>query len=153
MTFTLGLSRLFAAELQRLPSEQQDAVDDFIELYEKFGLADQTKFPGRISPSWHTLPPNHTDYQYAQKHSLWHYHCGLPQYTGGQAWGKTSDYLIHLRWVNHGAHIDIVDVYHHYRYGGAFYIPTADRLAAHEPETPNLIPPHELPAQEDGKLP
>jgi hypothetical protein len=128
MTFTFGMSRRFLAELPSESKEKQDSVDDFIELYELSGLADHTKFPGRLSPSWHTLPTNHKNYEYAQKHSLWHYHCGFPHYTSAKSWGNTSEYLIHFQWVGQGSHIDIVDLYEHYRYGGEFYIPTVERL-------------------------
>lgn len=140
MTFTFGFSRLFAADLPLQSDAHQDSVDDFLDLYEKLGLADQTKFPGRLSPSWHTLPTNHKNYAYAQLHSLWHYHCGIPHYSGGKAWGNTSKYLIHFHWVGQGTHIDLVDLYEHYRHGGDFYIPTLERLVA-APETAPASPP------------
>lgn len=128
MNYTVGLGRQFSVELSRLQEDQQDAVYDFIAIFQMCGLGDQTKYPGRISPSWHGLATNHPNYVYASTYSLWHYHAGLPTYHGTQPWGKTSDWLVHFQWVGQGSHINLVDFYTHHNAAKQFYIPTVDRL-------------------------
>lgn len=145
MKYTFQLTRRLAADLVRLPEPHVDRLDDFIELYEQFGLSDHTKYPGRLSPSWHRLPTNHANCVHATKYSLWHYHMGHPHYAGGSSnadgskWGQTSQYLIHFRWVGGGAHIDIVDLYTHDNSSGQFYIPSLKTIDPQQ-ETENSPP-------------
>ena len=135
MTFTVSFNLQFALEYPRYPKQEQDAINLFIATFMQWGLGDQTKYPGRISPSWHNLPTNHPNYQYAFDNALWHYHVGLPSYTGTQSFNKTSDWVLHFQWFNRGDHIDIVDFYQHYTATGAFYIPPQQNLAP-QPDAP-----------------
>lgn len=139
MIYTFRLRRQLAVELTRMPSDMRDGVDDFLDTYEKFGLADQTRYPGRLSPSWMNLPANHPTHIHAQTYSLWHYHMGVPTYAGSNTWNKTSDYLIHFRWINNGNHIDIVDIYTHHDSTGKFYMPSQATIEQDMPVVPTAV--------------
>lgn len=128
MTFSVGYSDQFLAEWGNFQEDQREHVGVFIEIVQTHGLADQTKLPGRISPSWHRLPPNDPQAVYAKANSLWHYHIGLPGYSGTQSWGKTSDWLLHFQWANGSTHVDLVDLYTHHNWRGQFYMPGPDSL-------------------------
>lgn len=128
MNFIVKYKLQFAAEFNRFPHDQQSAVVKFLAQYQQHGLADQTKFPGRISPSWQNLPINHPNYIYTKTHDLWHYHLGIPDYDGRQNWGKTSDWLLHFQWPDQGNVISLVDVYTHHNYQKQFYLPPLSAL-------------------------
>lgn len=128
MSFTVGFGNQFAREWKNYLPDQKTKVGEFIQLFQTHGLADQTKYPGRVSPSWFGLPPNHPNHAYTITHSLWHYHIGLPHYTGTATWGNTSDWVLHFQWVSQGSHIDIVDMNTHHNSKGSFYLPPATNL-------------------------
>lgn len=128
MTYTVSFKLQFSREFAIYPADQQDAITSFISTYQAHGLGNHTKFTGRISPSWHGLPTNHPNYAYAQDNALWHYHLGLPKYSGASQWGQVSDWLLHFQWPDCGPHIDLVDVYQHYRQDGSFYLPPPSSL-------------------------
>lgn len=128
MRYTFSVTRQFAGEVEHMDAKQRDRLGDFLDIYEEFGLGNQTVYPGRLSPSWHNLPTNHPSYIFTTKHSLWHYHCGYPEYEGSKPWGNTSDWLIHFQWIKGSTHIDVVDMYQHHTFTRAFYLPSADRL-------------------------
>lgn len=134
MTYTVSYQLQFRQELQRMPRPEQMAVATFITTYQTYGLGNQTKLVGRLSPSWHGLPINHPNYQFARKFDLWHYHIGLPYYSGRQEWDRVSDWLLHFQWVGRGDHISLVDLYQHHRDDGSFYLPAASRLEDQPPE-------------------
>ena len=50
MAFTIGRSPQFSVEFPRLKKDQQDAVLDFIEIYQQYGLAEFSRYPGRYRP-------------------------------------------------------------------------------------------------------
>jgi len=129
MTFTVAFKLQFAQEFTRFPPDQQDRVLDFVQLFEKHGLGDFSKYPGKVAPSWSGLPAGHPNIGYAQANDLWHYHMGYPVFTPGPKY-QTSDWLIHFQWVARGTHIELVDCYQHYTYSGAFYMPPAKALAS-----------------------
>jgi hypothetical protein len=128
MKYSVDFSNQFAIEFSRIPVSHQTAVASFVVTYQAHGLSDQTKHIGRISPSWHRLPTNHPNYIYAKRHELWHYHVGLPGYSGNQSWGLTSDWLLHFQWPDAGNHITLVDLYQHYTWKGDFYLPPKENL-------------------------
>lgn len=128
MTYTVDFSKTFRLEFARIPATYQNAVASFVVTYQQHGLGDQTKYIGRLSPSWHRLPPNAPPYIYAKKHDLWHYHIGLPTYSGGQSWGRTSDWLLHFQWPEQSTHISLVDLYTHHKSNGDFYLPPENSL-------------------------
>lgn len=139
MTYTVSFKLQFAKEFAVFPTDQQTAVAEFIEIYQEHGLANQTKYPGRVSPSWHGLPTNHPNYQYTQSNELWHYHVGLPKYAGQAAWGRVSDWVLHFQWPARGSHISLVDLYQHYMRDGSFYLPSPASLEEH-PAVPSVNP-------------
>lgn len=126
-TYVVHFNYDFAVELSRVPKDQQLAVGTFVSTFQSCGLVDQTKYPGRISPSW--LNAGQGNSEYAQRHELWHYHLGLPEYAGAAGWGKTSDWLLHFQWRDRGSEITLLDMYHHYTSNGNFYLPPEKRLA------------------------
>lgn len=128
MLYTVSFNIKFAEEYARIPPREQTAIANFISTFEAYGLGDQTRFPGRLSPSWHGLPPNDLNAMYTQEYCLWHYHIGLPEYSGEAIWGRTSDWLLHFQWVQNSSHVNLVDLYQHHRRDGSFYLPPADRL-------------------------
>jgi hypothetical protein len=129
MTFTVGFKRKFAFEYeQRLGKADRTAINVFIATFVQHGLADQTRYVGRVSPSWMNIPTDHPNYKYAQENHLWHYHIGIPKYQGAQAWGKTSDWILHFQWQDRGDRVELVDLYAHHDQDGKFRLPTADYL-------------------------
>lgn len=129
MTFTVSYSARFAAEFARFPSDQQDRVIAFAELFERHGLSDATKYPGKLSPSWLGLQPINPTYQYAYSNNLWHYHVGIPYYRPTNQGYSTSEWVLHFQWVKDAPHIDLVDLYEHYLRDGRFYLPPVNALA------------------------
>lgn len=90
------LGSLFQKELKQFPQQDQEKIARFIIHVQQKGFQD---LPGRNKPS-SEVPPNDPQWlakvQYAQKHSLWHYHIGIPDYDESRAYGdKTSAYVLH----------------------------------------------------------
>lgn len=127
MTFSFGLTNQFATEFARFPESQQDKVLDFATTFQNHGLSDFTKYVGKIAPSWSGAATAH-DAKFAKDNHLWHYHIGLPSYTQLHPKYKTSDWVLHFRWIDRGDHIDLVDLYSHYRHDGTFYLPNSSCL-------------------------
>ena len=132
MSFTWGFKAKFADEFARLDDVQQDKVLDFTDLYEAHGLADFSRYPGKVTPSWKGLATNHPDYAFTYTNCLWHYHVGLPNYTP-TIHGKyqTSDWVLHFQWKDwwmQGTHIDLVHLYQHLTWDGKFWLPKPDYL-------------------------
>jgi hypothetical protein len=153
MTFTVSLNRVFAGEYQRLRPDQQDKIRQFMRLFQKVGLRDQTLYPGKLSGSWVTLAEDDPEYKRTRDACLWHYHIGLPYYTQSYAGYKTSEWLLHFQWPNWatgGTHIEIVDLYTHYKSDGQFYLPSDYRLSIYAPPPIPAAPPAQdpLPAKD-----
>lgn len=127
MTYSYGFKPIFAVEFSNFPTDQQDKILDFGETFERFGLSDFSKYIGKISPSW-AGNASASDYQFALQHDLWHYHIGIPTYTSVHSTYKTSDWVLHFQWRSKGNHIDLLDLYSHYRWDGTFYLPSTDRV-------------------------
>lgn len=74
----------------------QQAIARFVEYVEQYGLRGLI---GRNKPS---IPKSlrtkrqRADFAYAQKHCLWHYHIGIPEYVG-EAGDMTSEYILHYQ--------------------------------------------------------
>ncbi len=124
--YTWGFKIKFANEYQKFPQYQIDKIDKFLDTYEVFGLMDKSKYEGKLSHSWkvETTNPNHS---YAKQNNLWHYHIGLPNYKYGTP-HKTSDLLLHFQWVYGSTHINLIDIYDHYKADGKFYLPSTAYL-------------------------
>lgn len=80
MTFTVGFGPQWRKEWPNYQPDQRYQVGLFIQTFQTHGL-DQTKFQGRISPSWMNQAKGSPAYNYTTSHWLWHYHIGLPTYT------------------------------------------------------------------------
>jgi len=128
MTYTFGFKQQFATEFANFPADQQDKILDFTDTFEAHGLSDFTKYVGKITPSWKGVSPTSPAAQYAYANHLWHYHIGLPSYTTVHSKYSTSDWVLHFQWIDQGNHIDLVDLYAHYRRDGTFYLPPSNSL-------------------------
>ena len=128
MTYTFGFKVQFAAEFARTSPNLRDKVLDFTDIYQVVGLADFSKFPGKLAPSWSKLSSGDPVYSYARSNDLWHYHVGFPHYSQVYPKYQTSDWLLHFQWPGGGNHIDLVDLYQHYTSSGAFYLPPPNAL-------------------------
>lgn len=127
MPYTYSFRTQFASEFKNFPPEQQDKVLDFTDTFELHGLLDFTKYVGKIAPSWSGSATS-ADQAFAKANDLWHYHIGLPTYVQIHPKYKTSDWVLHFQWVKQGDHIDIVDLYSHYKFDGTFYLPGAQSI-------------------------
>lgn len=127
-TYTWSFKTKFSQEFSNFPEDQQNKILDFTEVYEIHGLSDFTMYEGKISPSWYGLVETDPAHAYAQLNHLWHYHIGIPTYTTRHGKYKTSDMVLHFQWPDRGTHIDIVDVYYHYKSDGSFYVPSIGYL-------------------------
>ncbi|ULR87386.1 hypothetical protein [Comamonas sp. B21-038] len=137
MSYTVKYSIQFLKDFDHFPEDQVLKIAKFASVFQQHGLADQTKFEGRVSPSWMNLPTNHPDYQYTLSRHLWHYHIGIPQYSGMQQWNRTSDWVLHFQWPQRGPTVWLVDVYAHHTSSGAFYLPPPTALADQEETDPS----------------
>lgn len=124
MSYFVKFKQRFAIEFQRFLPDQKQAIGQFLYTYQEHGLADQTKYQGRISPSWMNVPTNHPNHVYAKDNHLWHYHVGLPSYSGSGTWGQTSDWVLHFQWPDKGPVIQLVDLYTHHTSDKLFYLPS-----------------------------
>lgn len=128
MPYTWSFATTFAREFKNLPSPDSDKILDFIDIYEAHGLSDFSLYIGKLAPSWSGNFISATDYNYAQEHSLWHYHVGIPEYESNHPKYQTSEYLLHFQWPDRGNHITIVDLYSHYTSSDEFYFPPTSYL-------------------------
>lgn len=132
MSYTFEYGKQFAIEFSKYPTDQQDAILDFLVLYQQEGLGDFSKYPGKISPSWKGVPFNSPTYRYAYDNKLWHYHIGIPDYVKSRYGGYlTSDWVLHFiwdDWQSMGKHIVVVDILFHYKKDGTFHLPTEKYL-------------------------
>ena len=127
--FSWSLSSKFEKEFILLPTKDQDKIIEFTDVYEKFGLSDFSRYPGKITPSWNGQDISSTDRIYAQLNSLWHYHIGIPEYREVHQTYKTSDWVLHFQWPKKGNRIILVDLYSHYTSSGDFYLPPSSYLS------------------------
>lgn len=114
---------MFAVEFANFPQDQQDAILDFTDIFEKHGLADFSKYPGKITYSWKGLQAGSAEFVYAQSNDLWHYHVGIPHYNHVHPKYATSDWVLHFQWQQQGTHVNLVDIFQHYTSTGKFYMP------------------------------
>lgn len=123
MTYRYRFTQQFAQEFANYPLDQQEAILDFLEVFEQYGLADFSHYQGKISPSWKNSADN-----FARDNHLWHYHIGLPHYRKAHNKYQTSDMILHFQWRYGDMHILVVDITWHYKANGSFWLPSADRL-------------------------
>lgn len=123
-------SEQFAKDFENFTEEQQDAILDFLDIYETYGLTDFSRYPGKIIYSWHNLELTDSNYHYTKSNNLWHYHLGNakpPKYRQSIS-GKyqTSDRLLHF--IREKDRIILVDVLDHYKANGKFWLPLPNQL-------------------------
>ena len=128
MAYSWRFGAKFATEFANFPKNQQDAILDFTDIFEKYGLSDFAKYPGKISPSWSGAAVGSAEYTFAFSNELRHYHIGIPQYNYVHSKYATSDWVLHFQWPSRGPTISVIDVYAHYTSAGQFYLPTAQYL-------------------------
>ncbi|NMT51012.1 hypothetical protein, partial [Vibrio parahaemolyticus] len=98
--FTWSRSKAFAKDFENFPTKDQDKILDFLDIFEEYGLADFTKYEGKITPSWKGESISSEDYQYAKDNHLWHYHIGIPDFVERHDTYKTSDWVLHFQWIH-----------------------------------------------------
>jgi hypothetical protein len=137
MTFTVAFGPQFVREWTQYKQDQKAPVGDFLALVKVHGL-DQTKLPGKLSPSW--IGASQADFAFAQQYSLWHYHLGYPAFRqNGPGTPMTSEWVLHFQWAAGTRHIDVVDMYVHYLRSGRFYLPPVGSLVT-APPSPTAAP-------------
>ncbi|WP_186100524.1 hypothetical protein [Burkholderia gladioli] len=128
MVYSWRFSAQLAIEFKNFPKNQQDAILDFTDIFENFGLSDFSKYPGKISPSWSGAIMGSAEYVFAFSNELWHYHIGIPRYNYVHSKYATSDWVLHFQWPGQGSSISLVDVYSHYTSSNKFYLPPSNYL-------------------------
>lgn len=124
MEYIFSYGKLFANEFKYYPQDQQDAILDFLDIYEVHGLEIFELYKGKISFSWKGLHYKDPAYHYAKSNDLWHAHIGLPNFRKS-AFGPyyTSDMILHFQWINKGNVIKVVDITPHYKADRKFWLP------------------------------
>jgi hypothetical protein len=139
MTFTVDFGQQFLKEWKQYTRDQQAHVTSFVALVKAHGL-DQTKLPGRLTASW--LGAGQADFTYAQQNSLWHYHLGYPTWRDkGPGVPKTSEWVLHLQYIDGGTHMTVLDLYEHYLRNGQFYLPRGPHMVIPPGPTSSPSPP------------
>lgn len=79
------------------PKSDQAKIREFITHVETYGLT-QLKGRNKSSDNVPTNDPNWTNkVAYAQKHKLWHFHIGIPDYTLSEKGDYVSEYILHYQ--------------------------------------------------------
>lgn len=108
-SFIIDMSVNFAKIYTRLPANQSDFIDNFIDHVEEKGLIG---LPGRLKQS-DDIPTSDKDWlvkvKYAQKYNLWHYHAGYPAWDMTKPLGDwTSQWVLHMMMHPCGARSTLV---------------------------------------------
>jgi len=111
--YTVHMGGLFVTEYANFPPEDQGKINSFIERYQKSGF---DELLGKNVPSCN-VPHDDREFvkkvKYAQKHKLWHYHIGIPDYSLSECKTyKTSEYVLHYQKLSFNE-IKIVDFGYH----------------------------------------
>lgn len=132
MTYTVSYSIEFKKNLGGFPKPDQMKIALFVAQFQKDGLADHSKYPGKIAVSWGGLQPPDPRFTFTHGNDLWHYHIGIPTYIPARSQSYlTSDWLLHFQWPNwqkNGTHIHLVDLLQHDDSSGVFNLPRATAL-------------------------
>lgn len=129
MSYTFEYGKQFAIEFDNFPTDQQNAILDFLYIYQLYGLVCFSKYPAKITPSWHGIDKIDPIYDFTYSNSLWHYHVGLPNYKKSKYNNYlTSDMILHFQWKNKSTHIRVLDITWHYKKNGDFWLPSKKNL-------------------------
>ncbi len=89
------LAEDFKKGLENFPKEDRRKIAEFILFVQQNGF---TGLPGRNKSS-DSVPTDDPQWlekvQFAQRHNLWHYHIGIPEYKGSRYGDFTSAYILH----------------------------------------------------------
>lgn len=89
------MGSMFAQYFLNFPRQDQEQIRAFVKHVELYGL---NNLKGRNKSSDH-VPHHHSNWServaYAQKHKLWHYHIGIPNYEITQNGEYVSEYILH----------------------------------------------------------
>lgn len=91
----------FKAKLLTFDVNTRQAVLEFVAHVETHGLRNlkgRNKSSAPINPR---TKRQRATFAYAQKHCLWHYHIGIPEYIGDEG-DQTSEYVLHYQRLNDG---------------------------------------------------
>ncbi|STZ09204.1 Uncharacterised protein [Moraxella caprae] len=117
----VNLSSYFLRLLDKLDEQSQDRVAEFINYVEQnglYGLAGRNKSSAPQNPH---AKKERANFDYAQKHCLWHYHIGIPKYVGDDG-DMTSECILHYQRFDDK--IILVDISTH----PPFELPNQDKL-------------------------
>lgn len=108
--------------LENCDEQTQNAVDEFVFHVKKYGLK---KLKGRNKSSAvpSTTKKGIARYKFAQKHCLWHYHLGVPEYVEQSVGDFTSEMIVH--YIRFDAFIVLIDIDKH----PPFVLPTIEKLS------------------------
>ncbi len=110
--YSVDFSQPFIDEYENFPDPDKIKIDDFTMHLLEYGFAG---LPGRNKSS-DNVPTDDPEFvskvRYAQKHKLWHYHIGIPEYDEARQHGDwTSEYVLH--YTLNGSDVVIVDMTDH----------------------------------------
>ncbi|MDO4451034.1 MAG: hypothetical protein Q4B79_08785 [Moraxella sp.] len=114
-------SKYFYQLFLTLSDDHQQKVFEFVAYVENYGLkglAGRNKFS---APKNTHTKKQRANFDYAQKHCLWHYHIGIPYYVG-EFGDMTSEYILHYQRFD--SEIILVDIGIH----PPFILPTLEKL-------------------------
>lgn len=114
-----------SANFLNFDTELQLKITEFavhVEQHGLKGLQGRNKSSAIANP--HTKRQK-AQFAFAQKHCLWHYHIGIPEYIG-EFGDMTSQMILH--YIRYNEFIVLVDITEH----PPFSLPTTERLAYHK---------------------
>lgn len=124
MIFEVNYRQKFKKEFKNFPSDQQDKILSFVDIFENYGFKKYSLYEGKISNSWTNANPINS--LYARSNNLYHYHIGIPFFKKKHDKYNTSDYVLHFQYFKNKKQetIHLVDIYKHYDKDGNFYLPS-----------------------------
>lgn len=110
----VDFSPKFLQQLDKLDIKSQDAIADFVDYVEQHGLKGLVGRNKSSADLTDTTKKGIQRAKYAQKHCLWHYHIGVPEYVGEHG-DMTSEFVLHYQRFDD--EIVIVDMASHPPFG------------------------------------
>lgn len=86
----------FDEQYWTLDTPTQQAIAKFVAYVEQYGLHGLKGRNKSSAPQNPHTKRERADFAYAQKHCLWHYHIGIPEYVGNDG-DMTSEYVLHYQ--------------------------------------------------------
>lgn len=105
------MGSIFAQYFLNFPRKDQEQIRAFVKHVEQYGLHN---LKGRNKSS-DNVPRHHSNWServaYAQKHKLWHYHIGIPNYEISSNGDYVSEYILH--YIREENEIKLVSLSYH----------------------------------------